>query len=233
MSNTWSLGSGTCHAAGLLQFNFAIADITMVCSLTVCKLLCLIFPLRSSVRSTKSGYILVLSLWIISLMYPLETIAFGREVVYDTELYRCVTGDSVGTWNALIVINTAVLMLIPLLVITSNETTSNNQGVLVVITVAIVFSLSWCPMMSYNFFQILARPSKTFYKIAAFSVFINTASNPFLYMLTSRSYKEFIFSRILRCCKVLIRPACAQTYGVKCEGPIKGRLWSVECGNFV
>ena len=245
MSDTWTLGDGTCHAIGVVQFFFAVADITMVCSLTICKLLCLLFPLRSSIRSTKSGYILVLFLWILSLLYPLEIITLNREIVYDTELYRCVTGDRVGAWKALIVINNAVLMLIPLLVILVTTVwllvvikrvkTTNNQGVFVVLTVASVFSLSWCPMLSFNFVHLFARPSTTYYKIAAFSIFINTASNPFLYMLTSRSFKEFIISRMLRglTFKPSRQPASANTNGAKCDEPMTRRSLSVISGNVV
>ena len=213
MSDTWTLGNFTCEAIGVLQFVFAVGNIVMICALNVCKLTSLVYPFRSILHTVKSGYILVSFLWFLSLLYPLQIIAFDREIVYDKVLYRCATGDRIGTvWEILIVVNSGLLMLIPLLVIMvssiwllviiSRDSFSNRRkrarGVLVVLTVSAVFFISWFPMLSYNIHHLFSYPSEIHYKIAVFFIFINTASNPLLYLLTSRSFKDFLLNMLLK-----------------------------------
>ena len=208
MTDTWTLGDFTCRAIGVVQFLFGIGNIIMICALNVCKLTCLLSPFASRLRSVKSGYILVSFLWFLSLLYPIQMIVLDREIGYQPEIYRCMTGARDGTiWEILETINSGTFMLIPLLVIVITAiwlmiiicrvTSSNRQGVLVVLTVSTVFIISWTPLLSYNVFHLFSYPTDTHYKIGVFFIFINAASNPLLYLLTSKSFQEFLRKKVL------------------------------------
>ena len=214
MSDTWTLGNFTCEAIGVLQFSFGVGNIVMICALNICKLTCLLSPLQSTLRSLKSGYILVSILWMLSLVYPAQLVLLKRDMSYEPLLYRCMTTDRDGTiWTTLDTVNSGIFMLIPLLgilittiwllIIISRITYTNRQGVLVVLTVSSVFIISWCPLLSYNIYHLFSYPSETHYKIGVFFIFINAASNPLLYLLTSRSFKDFLLTKVQKCSRAL------------------------------
>lgn len=208
MSNTWTLGTFTCNAIAVLQFVFGTGNILMICALNVCKLTCLLYPFQGRLRSVRSGCILVSILWTLALVYPIQTLALHREMKYDDSIYRCMFGDRAGTiWELLDPINGGVFMFIPLIIIVITtawllvivfRSSSNKQGLLVVLSVSIVFILSWCPLLAYNLYHPISYPPQVFYQIGVFFIFINAASNPLLYLLTSRSFKVFVLRKMFR-----------------------------------
>ena len=209
MSDSWTLGSFTCEAIAKLQYLVGIGNIVLICALNICKLTCLLSPLQSRLRSLKSGYILVSILWILALLYPFQLIVLERNMFYDTLLYRCMPTERNGTiWETLDTVNSGIFMLIPLLgilittiwllIIICRATSSNRQGVLVVLTVSSVFIISWCPLLSYNIYFLFSYPTNTYYKIGFFFTFVSGSSNPPLYVLTSRSFKDFLLKKVLK-----------------------------------
>ena len=205
----WILGNVSCIACAYLQFLFGIANIVMVCSLSVCKLAALLCPMRIRFQTKTTGHILVGILWIVALIYPLQLIFLKRDLPYNSYLYRCMTDSREDTmWEYLELINAGIFITIPLLVILVTAIWSsafvhkvaglNRQGLLIVLSVSFVFVMSWCPLLVYNFAYIFTSPSIAFYQVGVFIVFISSASNPFLYFFTSKKFGDFVKSRIRR-----------------------------------
>lgn len=198
-----------CIGCALLQFVFVIANIVMICALSVCKLSCLLNPMRARTQTNRAGYILVGILWLITLIYPLQLLILGRDLPYDPKVYRCMAGSRLGTiWEYLELINVGIFITIPLLTILVTSIWLlafvhkvhglSNQSLVVVLSVSFVFTLSTCPVMLYNVAYLFTNPSVVYFKLGAFLMFISSVSNPFLYLLTSKSFKDFITKKLRR-----------------------------------
>ena len=206
-ANGWVLGNFLCEACALLQFVFGIANVIMVCALSVCKLSCLLVPMRARIQTKTTGYVFVGIMWLVALVYPSQLFLLGRDLPYNPYLYRCMAGNRAGTiWVQLELINTGIFIFIPLvtllvatlwlLAFVHKVADLNKQGLFVVLSVSFVFFLSYCPLFSYNVAHIFSKPSVVFYKLGIFIIFISSASNPFLYLITSRNFKDFVTNRI-------------------------------------
>ena len=208
-ADSWVLGHFLCKFCALFQFVFGTANVLMICALNVCKLSCLLWPMRARIQTRFTGYVLVGFLWLATFIYPIQLVALNRELVYNNYLYRCMSGSRIGTvWEYLELINIGILVFIPLLtiIITSLWLLAfvhkvgglSKQGLIVILSVSFVFILSYCPLLMYNMCYLFTNPEVSFFKFGIFMVYISSASNPFLYILTSRSFKDFVWGTLKR-----------------------------------
>ena len=208
-ADSWVMGPFLCKFCALFQFVFGTANVLMVCTLNVCKLGCLLRPMRARVHSRFTGGVLVGFLWLATFIYPVQLVALDRELLFNTYLYRCIGGSRTGTvWEYLEIINIGIFVFIPLLtiVVTSVWLLAfvrkvgglSRQGLIVILSVSVVFFVSYCPLLFYNLSYFITDPPVSFYKFGIFVIFISSFSNPFLYLLTSRSFKEFLWGKLKR-----------------------------------
>ena len=208
ISNAWVLGDIVCKASVFLQFLFGEVNLFCICALSVSKLTCLLHPLRARNRTVKTGYIIIAVIWAISFIHPISLTRYL--MVYVPPIYRCVVINTEQNKQKKLVevlSKNVVFLFLPmlvtvvstlwLLVYVRRKTSLRLQGVAVVVMVSVAFLASWCPFMMYTTAKNFVSTVPIVYmKLGIFCIYINSACNPYLYFLSSNSFKEFVRGKL-------------------------------------
>lgn len=205
-ANKWVLGLLMCKVSGFLQFVFGCVNILSICALNISKLSSLKHPIRSRIRSSKTAYMITGVIWMIALVQPM--LAARNGFVYYPAAFRCLTERNNESFTMMIVesviLNIAFIFLPMLVIVVTGfyllylvrvkaASQIRFQGVAVILIVSLAFVLSWLPLMLYNLKHNFHSHTHTaFLHTGLFCVFISTACNPYLYIFTSKSFKEFV-----------------------------------------
>lgn len=219
VENRWPLSHVMCHVSVYLQYFLALVDINIIWVLNVAKLTCILYPFRARLRSQNTGYILAASMWLFSNIYPLQNAAMRRTVYFDYRSYRCANLHTPDEWEWLDPLNTLIFFLTPniivvvttvwLLVYTNKCAAIHKQAVVTMVTVSLVFCISYAPIGVYlvaekwiieaagdrkheNFFYL------QLYRYGTLVKFINNSINPVIYYLTISSFRKFVREKVFR-----------------------------------
>ena len=218
----WVFGSGLCYINAINQYTFMIANVNLITFLSINKLLRCVYPLRNLSPSRLQRGSVTLAAFLISLI-PLIWIAIGlsqnlllltendEEIVVRTcrayfeqtgeisaasIIGLAVTGVSNGLPNMVLTISTAVLLVYA---IKKTNRPINKKNVLVVVSVTVIFLLSFFPFMLYMTAHLFPATFEEAYLYSIFEwvwsfTFLSTWSNPVIYLVMNESFRDFVKS---------------------------------------
>ena len=226
IANGWVLGDLACHVR-LYVGNLAyLAGMSLIAVLTTSKFLILRYPLRAaSWMKNRTVHKVCCFIWGFVFVNSIMKLGIDKDDVYfDYRIYMCWYGFSHKTWTALKVVPAFLYGVIPNMVIVATTIPTLKylaaarmsarrvhvsvpwQGALTVALTSIVYCISTLPSTIYILTKHFVRekdPSGwfhvTFYRISTFLLLINVMSNFFIYTLTIRSFRLFLFSKFLGC----------------------------------
>jgi hypothetical protein len=238
-------GKVLCYVVAHLQFLFPFASAFMLCALNISKLMCLMYPLRSHVRSRLTAYCLAGVAWT---LYAIRLIAVKlahEKVIYGhwEKGFRCGADitDRVS-WPDVVFMaffgGVLSVVLISSMSVTicyvSRVTGINKQAAVVNILLSSMFALSMGPMLVRVMWLAKSVPTDQLpfcYQLWLAGVFVShimSFANPFIYYISSASFKSFI-SCLCRRWVLALRMWITRCYGTDAE--IEGLISDEELLN--
>ena len=210
LAQKWFYGRHLCVFTAYTQWEFACMNVVLISALNICKLTCLLYPLRARNRSKRSGYIIAVALWIFSISYTtvMGLVDGGYDTIsFDTKIYalfRCAMNFeltmivriyAMGTLftNMSIIIATTAWLLYFVQKVRGLQ----KQGVVSLMLISVVFILTYMP---YGISTVIQNAHITkmgvayrkYYIYSVFIIFVNSCANPIIYYISVKSFKEFI-----------------------------------------
>ena len=203
------IGKVLCFAVAHLQFLFPLASLFMICALNISKLICLVSPLRSHVRSKIPAYCVAGLAWSAYGLRLLAVEMAGEKVVYGywEKGFRCgVDIPKKVSWPDVILmvlfggIPTIVLSFCVVLMIfyVSRVAEIKREAIVVNILVSVVFVVSVGPAVARVVWlgvKVSDDLLPTCFKLWVVGVFTNyimSFANPFIYYFSCRSFQDFV-----------------------------------------
>ena len=213
----WVVGVFMGHAQNLVNYLAGYLTLTLTCSLTTVKLLFVKYPLRTLTWSKNTGYKLCGTLWglliaswlpwlLVNMLHVRDTLYFSyRSYLSSYNYFSHLTppwftkyasvGFLFGTiLPFLVVMVTSLLLLVLARRAASRQRKSVRwQGFWTVFLSAVVFCVSLLPWnVVYASFLLGLLPSVTMLRSTIFLTNLNVSANFFIYVLTEKSFKEFL-----------------------------------------
>lgn len=217
IADSWVLGKGMCYSRAYLgHFSFT-SGMFLIAFLTTSKLFILKYPMRCQNLTSKRGHGLCMLITAIAFPPPLLYLLLNwDDVDFDYRTYSCEYKCSTKILQTLIIVSTAISQFVPnMIIITTSIPTLKYiaearrsaervrgsvpwQGALTVTLTAAVSCFSNLPFfVSY----LMAAVSSTgvhnasFRRIAGFLLIMNIMSNFYIYTLTIKSFREFLWNK--------------------------------------
>ena len=215
--NKWPYGTFLCSMFASLGNVCGISGILLVCAMHISKLLSLLYPLHSIGRTSRSGYLISISIWLLSAVSPIINIIVDSQSFYfDYKIYNCSYFYTNSIYKWLLPIKGLIFVLVPnLLVICTTITLLsvvkratgriNRQGILTAVYVGCVYLIAFLPVALYMTFDLengtvmsFMSPTahhffeETVPKFVFNIIYVNGISNIFVYYISITSFKIFI-----------------------------------------
>ena len=214
------LGKVMCYAVAHLQFLFPLASLFMICALNISKLICLVFPLRSHVRSKIPAYCVAGLAWSAYGLRLLAVEMAGEKVVYGywEKGFRCgVDITKKVSWPDVILmvlfggIPTIVLTSCIVLMVfyVSRVADVRREAIVVNILVTVVFAVSVGPAVArvvwlgVGVSADLLPTCFNLWVVGVFTNYIMSFANPFIYYFSCKSFQNFISRQSKKSMRVL------------------------------
>ena len=238
VAEEWVLGDTMCSTVPHVMNYCGIVSMYLICTMTTCKAITLKFPLRSRARSTKSAHKLCAIAWALALNLPVTqvllkivgegytTFSYIRyECVYVSHhwLYLVMCGISLMIPNIMVVAATTYLLYKASKAARRSRNTVRWQGIMTTLLVAGVYCLSILPNGVLVLKELIldehnpAQGSATEYRLADWVLLLNPFSNFYIYILTVRSFRNFLRSRVQHI-KSSIREDTTQSHTIERRG---------------
>ena len=216
----WVFGRFLCNVMTYTAYWFVPVGILLICCMTTCKLLILMYPLRIQSVTTKQAHSVCAAVWLVVLIVPAALLLNGYDdVTFKHTTYVCDYGFTVSMWGWLRPTLVTIFIFVPnffvlastvlLLVLARKVARRGNhglkwQGVMTTVLVATVFCISGLPYFIYSSAQSSVSDQtgffhNEFYRIAESCLYLNTISNFYIYCFTVSSFRVFVRSRLLKC----------------------------------
>ena len=213
-----TFGQVLCFIVAHFQFWLGTAATLMICALNISKLTCLLAPLEASVRSTRTGYFIVVFAWFPYLIRFIAVLAFRDKVIYKSwhGSFRCLVTTTEFSLDLDVVMAILTIML-PAVIITATTVWLiyfarrtvglQKQSIIVNILVSTTFSLAFLPFSAFMIWKGIGFSSETktaseLLWVASSAIhYLMTFANPIIYYFSSASFKQFVDS----CCVVLYK----------------------------
>ena len=217
LADTWVVGVFMGHAQNAVNYLAGSGTISLTCALTSVKLLIVKYPLKTGTWSDKTGYKLCAALWgvliaswlpwlVVNMFYVRETLYFTyRTYLCSYNYFSPLTPPwftvyaSVGFLLGTILPFFVVMMTSLLLLVVACRAASRQrqrvrwQGFGTVVLTAVVFCVSLLPWnVVYAAFLTGMIPSLTVLRSTIFLTNLNVNANFFIYLITVKSFKEFL-----------------------------------------
>ena len=219
LANSWVLGNALCYVKVYVSYLAFAAGMSLITMLTASKFLILRYPLRAASWSTKRAHQVCSFIWAFALIFPILFFVVDKDDVhFDYRVYSCDYGYSPDVWKKIIPIIGFILSIVPNVIIIATTVPILKfladagksarrvggsvpwQGTLTVALTAVVYCISTLP---YAVNQIAISCMKDppelffvhFHKMSCFLVMINVVANFYIYALTIRSFRRFLFSK--------------------------------------
>ena len=222
LANSWVLGHYICTAAVYVGHIMHSASKAMIALMTTSKFLLLKYPLRTSNWTKKRGHQMCVIIWIACLIIPLSMIFQPQQnkIVFDYRIYSCIFAVPDNQASRIILPTVSIIfLLLPNIVIVFTSIPVFNyivearkaarrvqgnvpwQGALTVGLTALVYTISNLPNFFFAMLATFLRSQYTtwfhiyLYRVAQAMMLINIISNFYIYALTIRSFRRYIFLR--------------------------------------
>ena len=228
-SNGWMFGNFLCDLAPYTKYYLAGTSILLICCMTTSKLLLLKHPLRFGVTSAGKGNVICAACWMTAATLPLSAFLVavwnGQDIYFSYRTYYCDYGFSSDIWHWLKPLIAVVFMFIPncvvvattiyLLVIAERVARRGReslkwQGIMTTVLTATVYCISVLPYAVYRVGESIVTDHSaknffhtSFFRVAAWFLYLNTMSNFYIYSLSVHSFRGFIWSGVQRAFRML------------------------------
>ena len=222
IADDWVLGSIMCYARVYLGYFIYPAGMSLIAVLATSKFLLLKYPFRYSNWTKKVAHQVCCLALIPSFAFPILFLILDKnDVEFDYRIYTCTYGYKAGTWKfTLRPIVCIIALLFPIVVIISSTIPTLKyllkakssarrargsvpwQGTLAVVLTAVINCVSTMPTLVYSLgVSFIQEDSSSlfsfhFFRVAKFLLMINIMCNLYIYTLTIKSFRRFLFTRI-------------------------------------
>ena len=231
LANSCVLGQMLCYLKVYFCYIAFAAGMSLIAVLTSSKLLILKYPLRALSWPTKRANQVCSLIWAFALIFPIHN-TLPRcinkdDVHFDYRVYNCEYGYRSDAWITIIPILRFIFAIVPNIIIVATTVPILKylavarksarrvggsvpwQGNLTVALTAVVYCISTLP---YAVNQIAISCMKDppelffvhFHKVSCFLVMINVVANFYIYVLTIRSFRKFLFSKTISVVSLLV-----------------------------
>ena len=213
IENKWILGDILCTVTNYMHLFFGVSEIYLICAFNVSKLHCLLFPLQARHRSTRTGRVIALAMWcVMPLFHIIPTQLIYRTETFRLTYFRCEgyftgTGMLAKIFPFLCVV---FFILLPMLVVliaiiwllqyVRRVQGLQKQSVITLLLISLCYFTSYLPYGGYfvirTFFPRVASLYSVrfhYYRFALYMCYLNFSANPIIYLVSVKSYKEFLF----------------------------------------
>ena len=222
IADDWVVGVFMGHALYPMMYLAGGLTLTLTCSLTTVKFLFVKYPLRTLTWSKNTGYKLCCTLWglliaswlpwlFVNMFYVKDTLYFSyRSYLCSYNYFSSLTPPWFTKYVSVIFLFGTILPIIVvmvtsllLLVLACNAASRRRKsvrwhGFWTVVLSALVFCVSLLPWnVVYASFLLGLLPSVTMFRSTIFLTNLNVSANFFIYVLTVKSFKEFLKSVIV------------------------------------
>ena len=220
LAKSWVLGPALCYAS-VYSFYVAVpAGMWFIATLTVAKFLILKYPFRVASWSTKKVHQICSIIWTSSLLYPILFLAVDKDDIhFSYRVYNCDYKYTSDSWSKIKPITVFIFGAVPNTAIVATALPTMKylldarkhaikaqgrvswQGALTVALTASVYCISTFPFIIYNFAKSFVKENPPglfhlhFYRICNFLFMINVVANFYIYIVTIKSFREFILSK--------------------------------------
>ena len=212
-----------CYLTAYVRYYFNAVNVLLLCALTSGKLLHVKYPFRAKAATAKKAHIFCfVSCWLISVSLPaLSLIVDPLDIHFSYKDYQCIYAATSDIWYWSKVILTVLFIFIPICVaITSTillliiakriarrgRDSLKWQGIIAIVLTATVYCISLLPYVVFRIVEsviVKDDPDRSqhifrvnFFRLALSFVSLNTISNFFIYILTVKSFRRYVFNRI-------------------------------------
>ena len=221
IADDWVVGVFMGHAQNAVNYLAGTTTMTLTCAMTTVKLLIVKYPLKTGTWSIYTGYKLCGALWGLQiaswLPWLVVNMFYVRNTLYFTyRTYQCsynYFSPHTPTWFTmyaslsfllgtilpfLVVIVTSLSLLVLAFRAAARQRQSVRwQGFGTVVLTAVVFCVSLLPWnVVYASFLMGRLPSVIMLRSTIFLTNLNVNANFFIYLLTVKSFKEFMKSAV-------------------------------------
>ena len=224
IANEWVFGSTLCIARVFVSYFGYTANLQLICSMTVCKVILLKFPIKSRKWSRKHAQVICAALWTFAFLCSVTSVTAGRNgILFDYRIYSCDFRYSLEQFHLKLMTLIAHILFIflPNLTIFISTTvllrylrnarklaarcgaTVPTQGLVAVILTASIYSISTLPYTVFHLLNDVFRNttlavtlSQLFYRIAYALLWFNLPLNFFIYSQTVKSFRQFLVAKI-------------------------------------
>ena len=233
LTNSWILGDVICYARVYLMYSVYPTGMYLMAMLTSCKFLHLRYPLRLTSWTKKRAHQVCCFMWLPPLITPILILALGKDDVhFDFTIYLCDATFKAAAWKTLRPIVSIFLILVPNFIIVATTISTLKylatarksarrvqgsvpwQGTLTVALTAVVYCISTLPLLFYHFGIGFVKDDQRegalshVHRLVRSACLVNIMSNFYIYTLTIKSFRRFLFSKIFS-----NLPVCLQTSG--------------------
>ena len=222
LANSWMFGNFICFVTVYASYLAYSAGLIYIAILTAIKFLILKYPLRITNWSIRRVHQVCSSIWALCLIWPVLMIAVDRDdVQFDYRPYKCGYKHTAEIWRILWPTLGSIFSFAPNVVIVSTSIPTlkylaaarksakqvkgsvPRQGALAVALTAIVYTIASLPYVVYQVavqfvqYDCSARMITKVYQITSYMLSINTMANFYIYALTIRTFRRYLFSKVL------------------------------------
>ena len=219
IADRWVFGDTVCYIQHYLYPLVFTSALLLICALHVSKLVCLAFPLWSIGWSKRAANCIAVVIWIIACIIPIVQLCVDKtSVTFDYRLYRCHFVHRAPVWRWFHPLLMACIIGIPnfivfvttialLIFVHRKRGTVTVQGALTSLYIGLAYLLSFGPhainqTIITKLYPTMNRSTQGFFfvfytRFAFFIPFLNGMSNFFIYMISLKSFGEFVEKLIL------------------------------------
>ena len=222
-ANSRMIGDPLCYVSAYTFFVRFPLGRCLLAVLSSIKLLVLKFPLRAASWTKKTAHLVCITIWILSLSYPVIFYTIDKnDVDFDYRIYSCKYRNRDKILRNIALNISFVMTLAPTIIIigttiptlmylaTARKSARRVggrdpwQGTLAVALTAIIYLISATTMIVFTigdkFFKQTNDPTSPFnfhmLRIAIFLSLLNVVSNFYIYTLTMRNFRRFLWLKI-------------------------------------
>lgn len=207
----WIAGHLVCTLQGYFQGYLAVVDILAVCALNVSKVATVRSPLRARYHGDGAVRKVTLAVWLIPLIYTGQHVLYLDKGVYAASIYRCMVVSRAYIPEFVEIITIIAMIISPVLIVSfcsiwliwhlRRLRGLQKQGVLTLLLISVMFLVSYLPNATYLVVWLVESRDiylELFHGFGVYVQFLNVMGNPYIYLLSSRSFREFVLGVIRR-----------------------------------
>ena len=211
LAGNWIAGDLLCTLQGYFQGYLAVVDILAVCALNVTKVASIRSPLRTRIHGDGALRKVTFAVWFIPLIYTGQHVLYLDEGIYAASIYRCMVFSRAYIPEFVEIITIIAMIISPVLIVSFCSAWLiwhlrrlrglQKQGILTLLLISLMFLVSYLPNAIYLVVWLVESRDiylKLFHGFGVYIQFLNVMGNPYIYLLSSRSFRNFVCGAIRR-----------------------------------